>query len=113
MSLLTWVLIGTAALVVASNLLFVAASLACYRLRERRWPDRLPIGIPLLSMLLLGAAWLQSAEGLPGAAYALVPLDAGGPLGWLCAWGWRRAHARRPLRAAPRAASWVAPPQNG
>lgn len=113
MSLLAWALIAAAALVGVSNLLFSAASMACFRLRERRWPERLPIGIPLLSLALVALAWTQTVDGLPVAAYAIALLDVGGPVGWIAAWVWRRAQGRAVIGLPVRRPTWIAPPQRG
>lgn len=83
-----------ALLLVAANLAYSLLSLACHRLRERRYPARLPLGIPLLgsALALVAAAWTVATGGQAWVAW-LILLDTGGPIGWIVALLWRRMHA--------------------
>ena len=98
------VLLGLVALLlVAANLAYTLLALACYRLRERRYPARLPLGIPLLGSLLalIAAAWMVSTGGQAWVAWLLM-VDTGGPIGWIVALAWRRMHAHPRAGMPPR-----------
>ena len=99
--------LGIALLVVAINLNYSLLSAAVYRLREQRWPARLPLGIPLLGTLAVAVAWLGMPEGhgLRSLLLVLALIDTGGPLAWLVA---RLLH-RRPHPSAAKAASATLP----
>lgn len=92
------VLLGLIALLlVTANLAYSLLSLSCHRLRERRYPARLPLGIPLLgsALALSAGAWMVASGGAGWVAW-LVLVDTGGPLGWVAALIWRRTHLPRP-----------------
>lgn len=101
--------LGIALLVVAINVHYSLLSAVIYRLREQRWPARLPLGIPLLGTLAVAVAWLGMPEGhgLRTLLLVLALLDTGGPLAWLVA---RLLHRRRRPRAALPVASALPAP---